>query len=182
MTTIRDSIVDAASSVAGHPVKAGPTITDALDALTDALAGHDVAGGKTIADAFAILGEHLEDNAPSGKITITENGTGIDVARYATADVSVSGGGGTAHAITATGDAHVASIAVVDAVDEVETMIAGVRLVVYPYMMEGYVPDTCTITDASSNPVSSTFNEDLGGYVFTMPDSAVSIVVTSKAE
>ena len=31
---------------------------------------------------------------PSGKITITENGTNIDVSSYATADVSVSGGGG----------------------------------------------------------------------------------------
>ena len=94
MATIRDSIIKAASSVAGRPVKAGPTITDALDALTDALAGRDVAGGKTIAEAFAILGEHLEDNAPSGKITISENGTDINVAAYATADVSVSGGGG----------------------------------------------------------------------------------------
>lgn len=32
--------------------------------------------------------------SPTGKITITENGTDIDVAQYATADVSVEGGGG----------------------------------------------------------------------------------------
>ena len=31
---------------------------------------------------------------PSGKITITENGTDIDVSTYATADVAVDGGGG----------------------------------------------------------------------------------------
>ena len=31
---------------------------------------------------------------PSGKITITENGTDIDIAQYATADVNVEGGGG----------------------------------------------------------------------------------------
>lgn len=31
---------------------------------------------------------------PTGTIEITENGTGIDVAQYASADVSVSGGGG----------------------------------------------------------------------------------------
>ena len=31
---------------------------------------------------------------PTGKITITENGTDLDVSGYATADVSVSGGGG----------------------------------------------------------------------------------------
>ena len=94
MTTIRQAIIDAAENLAGHTVTAGPTISDALDALTDVLAGEDVQGAQTIADAFAILGDHLDDNAPSGKITITENGTDIDVAQYATADVSVSGGGG----------------------------------------------------------------------------------------
>ena len=94
MATIRDSIIEAAENLAGHTVSAGPTISDALDALTDVLAGEDVQGAQTIADAFAILGDHLDDNAPSGKITITENGVDIDVARYATADVSVSGGSG----------------------------------------------------------------------------------------
>lgn len=41
---------------------------------------------------------------PSGKITITENGTDIDVSEYATADVNVAGGGGNPNTIqTVTG-------------------------------------------------------------------------------
>ena len=38
---------------------------------------------------------------PTGKITITENGEDIDVAQYATADVNVSGGGGSSDFSTA---------------------------------------------------------------------------------
>lgn len=34
---------------------------------------------------------------PTGKITINDNGTNIDIAQYATADVAVSGGGATTH-------------------------------------------------------------------------------------
>ena len=40
--------------------------------------------------------------SPTGKITITENGTGINVAQYATADVNVEGGGGSSDFSTAT--------------------------------------------------------------------------------
>ena len=38
---------------------------------------------------------------PSGKITITENGTDIDIAQYALADVNVEGGGGSSDFSTA---------------------------------------------------------------------------------
>ena len=38
---------------------------------------------------------------PTGKITITENGTDIDVSTYATADVNVEGGGGSSDFSTA---------------------------------------------------------------------------------
>lgn len=38
---------------------------------------------------------------PTGKITITENGTNIDVAQYAKADVNVAGGGGSSDLSTA---------------------------------------------------------------------------------
>lgn len=38
------------------------------------------------------LTNYIIDDAPSGTITITENGEGIDVSSYATADVNVSGG------------------------------------------------------------------------------------------
>ena len=39
---------------------------------------------------------------PTGTITISENGTGIDIAQYSTANVSVSGGGGASNLITGT--------------------------------------------------------------------------------
>ena len=39
--------------------------------------------------------------SPTGKITITENGTDIDIAQYATADVNVEGGGGSSDFSTA---------------------------------------------------------------------------------
>lgn len=39
--------------------------------------------------------------SPTGKITITENGTGINIAQYATADVNVEGGGGSSDFSTA---------------------------------------------------------------------------------
>ena len=43
-------------------------------------------------DSLKVNGSEIV--TPSGKITITENGTDIDIAQYALADVSVSGGGG----------------------------------------------------------------------------------------
>ena len=43
-------------------------------------------------DSLKVNGSEIV--TPSGKITITENGTDIDVAQYATADVNVEGGGG----------------------------------------------------------------------------------------
>lgn len=43
-------------------------------------------------DSLKVNGSEIE--TPSGKITITENGTDIDVAQYALADVNVEGGGG----------------------------------------------------------------------------------------
>lgn len=43
-------------------------------------------------DSLKVNGSEIV--TPSGKITITENGTDIDVAQYALADVNVEGGGG----------------------------------------------------------------------------------------
>ena len=50
------------------------------------------------------IGKEADDlpaTPPSGKITITENGTDIDVSTYATADVAVEGGGGSSDFSTA---------------------------------------------------------------------------------
>jgi len=45
-----------------------------------------------VLDSLKVNGSEIE--TPAGKITITENGTDIDVAQYALADVNVEGGGG----------------------------------------------------------------------------------------
>ena len=50
-------------------------------------------------DSLKVNGSEIE--TPSGKITITENGTDIDVAQYALADVNVEGGGGSSDFSTA---------------------------------------------------------------------------------
>lgn len=52
-----------------------------------------------VLDSLKVNGSEIE--TPSGKITITENGTDIDIAQYATADVSVEGGGGSSDFSTA---------------------------------------------------------------------------------
>lgn len=51
-------------------------------------------------DSLKVNGSEIE--TPSGKITITENGTDIDVAQYALADVNVEGGGGSSDFTMAT--------------------------------------------------------------------------------
>lgn len=52
-----------------------------------------------VLDSMKVNGSEIV--TPSGKITITENGTDIDIAQYATADVAVEGGGGSSDFSTA---------------------------------------------------------------------------------
>lgn len=71
------------------------TVNGAIDVLADVLAESDVQVPQTNAGAILALAQYASGMLkPEGTITITENGEGIDVAQYATADVSVSGGGG----------------------------------------------------------------------------------------
>lgn len=72
------------------------SVNKALDVLADVLADSDVQVPQTNAGAILALAQYASGMVkPEGTITITENGTGIDVAQYAAADVSVSGGGST---------------------------------------------------------------------------------------
>lgn len=52
-----------------------------------------------VLDTLKVNGSEIV--TPSGKITITENGTNIDIAQYALADVNVEGGGGSSDLSTA---------------------------------------------------------------------------------
>ena len=63
----------------------------ALDAIADAVNGSDKSVPADLGGAIGAM-SGLVYKVPSGTISITENGEGIDVSAYATADVSVSGG------------------------------------------------------------------------------------------
>lgn len=91
MPTVKDEITAIAIDN-GYEGAEPSTVKDAVTALADTLAGEDAGSVATIADAIAVLAPYV-GAAPSGTIAITENGEGIDVAQYATADVAVSSGG-----------------------------------------------------------------------------------------
>ena len=79
------------------------SVNRALDVLADVLAQQDVSVPQTNAGAILALAQYASGMVkPEGTITITENGEGIDVAQYATADVSVSGGGSSTQTLTVT--------------------------------------------------------------------------------
>lgn len=93
--TQEQAILAVASAVKGEQVTGGDgSVNTALDILADTLAGENVQVPMTQQGAILALAQYVDGMVkPEGTITITENGEGIDVAQYATADVSVSGGG-----------------------------------------------------------------------------------------
>lgn len=93
MASITEQIVSLATAL-GATASGNYTISSAIDLLADTLAGSDQSQQATIAAALGELSGKIS-KVPSGTISITENGTGIDVSSYATADVSVSGGAST---------------------------------------------------------------------------------------
>lgn len=94
--TKEQAILALASTIKGEAVTGGDgSVNKALDILADVLAEQDVQVPQTDAGAILALAQYASGMVkPEGTIAITENGEGIDVAQYATADVSVSGGGG----------------------------------------------------------------------------------------
>lgn len=69
------------SSVANHSVTVTPSVTNATGYIT---------GGTLTGTPASVSASELV----SGTLSITDNGTGIDVTNYASVDVDVSGGGG----------------------------------------------------------------------------------------
>ena len=86
----------------GGSASDGDTVVEVLKDVNETIGGTD-SGGDTISEVLEDVSEAVEDNVvvPQGKITITENGTDIDVSTYATADVAVEGSGGLAYASVA---------------------------------------------------------------------------------
>lgn len=96
--TSEEAILSLASSIADEDRTnlGNGTINGALDVLADALAERNVEVPPMNAGAILALAQYASGMVkPEGTIAITENGEGIDVAQYATADVSVSGGAST---------------------------------------------------------------------------------------
>lgn len=94
--TKEQAVLAVASAIKGEAVTGGDgSVNRALDILADVLAEQDVSVPQTNAGAILALAQYASGMVkPEGTIAITENGEGIDVSQYATADVSVSGGGG----------------------------------------------------------------------------------------
>lgn len=69
------------SSVANHSVTVTPSVTNTTGYIT---------GGTLVGTPASVSASELV----SGTLSITDNGTGIDVTNYASVDVDVSGGGG----------------------------------------------------------------------------------------
>lgn len=85
--SITDEIVAIAQE---HGATDGATnIIEALDLLLDTLAGEDVDTPHNIAAAVAMMDTYITPNPLTATISITANGTGINVADYAKADVAV---------------------------------------------------------------------------------------------
>lgn len=99
--TKEQAILALASTIKGEAVTGGDgSVNKALDILADVLAEQDVQVPQTDAGAILALAQYASGMVkPEGTIAITENGEGIDVAQYATANVSVSGGGASVGAL-----------------------------------------------------------------------------------
>ena len=94
MRTIQQQIV-ALAKAAGYDGDGPLTVRGALDALADAVNGSDKAVPHDVAGAAGAM-SGLIFKQPSGTLTITENGEGIDVSQYAyvTVDVAAAADGG----------------------------------------------------------------------------------------
>lgn len=89
--TIKESLNKLVKAISGSDVNT-QDINGSLTELIKALGGSDKikASDDTISEFVDVLTEVLPAKLPSGKIDITENGTGIDIAQYAEADVNVA--------------------------------------------------------------------------------------------
>lgn len=124
--TKEQAVLALASAIKGEAVTGGDgSVNRALDILADVLAEQDVQVPQTDAGAILALAQYASGMVkPEGTIAITENGEGIDVAQYATADVSVSGGGGgdftTAEVTIVNGTSSPITVMVAITVDSIE--------------------------------------------------------------
>lgn len=100
------ALTNTANAIRSKGGTSSPILYDETLGFKAAIDALPTGGGGEEADLYASStvpsgmqdGDYLVDysgDMPTGKITITENGTDIDIAQYALADVNVSGGGST---------------------------------------------------------------------------------------
>ena len=99
------TITASGSATSQLTTQAAATITPTKAAQTAVAAGRYTTGAVTVA---AIPSQYIE---PSGDKSITENGSNIDVASYATVTVSVSGSGGGMATIASLASSYIANSA-----------------------------------------------------------------------
>ena len=190
--TKEQAILALASTIKGEAVTGGDgSVNKALDILADVLAEQDVSVPQTDAGAILALAQYASGMVkPEGTIAITENGEGIDVAQYATADVSVSGGGGggTAHSVKCyqlDGDdaVEISSCVYIGYGDPfgswtVDTGVPAVTSAVAGTVLAA-TGETVTAIDGTVGDtlVFFPFASDDAGYFFTMPDTDIELYV-----
>ena len=99
------TITASGSATSQLTTQAAATITPTKAIQTAVAAGRYTTGAVTVA---AIPSQYIE---PSGNKSITENGSNIDVASYATVTVSISGGGGGMATVASLASSYIANSA-----------------------------------------------------------------------
>ena len=117
---------------------------------------HNALSSKTYKDGEWVDAEG--GTTPTGTITITENGEGIDVADYAYADVNVSGGGG--------GDLSTAQVTIIGTVSGGN--LCSAIAVIPDYNIEGTMPFLSNLP----SPISVVLYK---GKAYYQPDSVQSV-------
>ncbi len=134
------------------------SVNRALDVLADVLADSDVQVPQTNAGAILALAQYAGGMVkPEGAIAITENGTGIDVAQYATADVSVSGGGGGSYSIECYDNTNTKISSFVYAASIVETIDPETEFTIYSLSVD----TSAAIDEASAGQLIAAVPDDL---------------------
>lgn len=107
-----------------------------------------------VLDSMKVNGSEIV--TPSGNITITENGTDIDIAQYATADVNVEGGGGSS-------DFSTAEVTINPIIEGSPTLVE-----------KGFVAEIL-YPEVSANPYAGGFDDFKGNIILYKNDAFISI-------
>lgn len=148
-------------TVSNHSVSVTPSVTNTSGYIT---------GGTQSGTAVTVSASELV----SGTLSITDNGTGVDVTNYASVDVSVSGGGGSAKTVTITLDNPVSpegfgSFTIYEETDGVKGSLIG--------SIPSPTGSTTVTVSASANGLRCELS---GAHVFVNADSLAYSVISGN--